>query len=229
MTGELRLAEHLAVGGTDRRQGAAAESDEETLGGHIVPDVVRVLSEPNRPRRLVVGSVDELDPLPLAVCDCDELRVGNDGNALRLPKPGQTLGVTAALEVEHFDRVVSECRDVQSLRDGINAEMIDAALDARKIDRADEGERCLNRCGLKGDESDRRSSQDQSHDYSLPEFDAILPAPTSTSSANRRPLASSSAVPCFHTRMNSISGCSATVWLRMDVTVKSRARNALST
>src|SRR6266850_8471581 len=106
--------------------------------------------------------------------------------------------------------------------------MIDAPLDARKINRADEGEGRLTRRGLKGNECNRCGSEDQSHQYSLLEFDATLAAPAPTSSANRRPFASSRAAPCFHTRMKSDSGCSATVCLRMDVTVKSRARRAFS-
>ena len=45
----------------------------------------------------------------------DELRVGNDRDALRFPKSRHAPDVAAVLQVEHFDRVVSECRDVQSL------------------------------------------------------------------------------------------------------------------
>lgn len=45
MTGEFHLAEHPAVDRADRRQGTAAEADEETLVGHAIPDVIGIISE----------------------------------------------------------------------------------------------------------------------------------------------------------------------------------------
>src|SRR5258708_34764014 len=178
---------------------------------------------------MVVARVDELHPFALTVGNSDELPIGDDSDALRLAKPRQALEVTVALEIHHFDRVVPQRRDIEPLRRDVGRKMIDASLDARKLNRADEGERRLARCGLKGHNCERCERQHEAHDYSLPEFNTTFAAPTSTSSANRSPLARSSAVPCFQTLMNIDSGCSVTVCLRMDVTVKSRLRSALRT
>jgi hypothetical protein len=95
---------------------APAESDEETLGSRIVPDVVGIVSEPNRLGRMVVARIDALD-------------------------------VTVVRQIEHFHRVVAKCRDVQAVRGRFDGQMIDATLDPGKINRGDERERRLARCG----------------------------------------------------------------------------------
>src|SRR5438477_62562 len=48
MTLKLRLADHLAVRGIDGRQRARAVSYEETLRSRIVPDIIRIISKPDR-------------------------------------------------------------------------------------------------------------------------------------------------------------------------------------
>src|SRR6266545_1515493 len=126
---------------------------------------------------MVIARVDELYAFTLAVRDSDELCVRNDHNALRLAKSRHTLDVIAALQVEHFDRVVAESRNVQPLRSQVDSKVIDAPLDAREIDRADQSQRCLTRRGLNGDDCDGRRSQERSHDYSLTESVATFAAP----------------------------------------------------
>ena len=82
-----------------------------------------------------------VDAVALAVGDGDELRIRKDHNALRLAKSRHALDVLTALQIEHFHRVVPECRDVQSLPGSVDRKMIDAAFDATKINRADKGKR----------------------------------------------------------------------------------------
>src|SRR6267142_2295284 len=143
MTGELGFAQHFPVGGADSGEGAAAKAGEETFGGRLVPDIVSVIAEANGPDEMKVGCVKRLQPFALPVRDRDKLRVRHDGDPLRLAKTRQALDVSAGLEIEDFDRIVAECRDEQSLRARIECQMIDAALDARKVDGADQVKRCL--------------------------------------------------------------------------------------
>jgi hypothetical protein len=143
VTSELRFAKHLAVRGVERCQGAAAEADEETFGCRMVPDIVRIVAELDRFGRVIVARVDELDAFTLAVRHGDELCVGDDRNALRLPEPGQAFDVAVVLQIEDFDGVVPERRDVQSLRGRVDGQVIDSSFDAREIDRADKRQRCL--------------------------------------------------------------------------------------
>src|SRR5712671_4249361 len=100
MSGELRFAEDLAIGRAHRRQCAATTTDEETFRNRVVADIVRVIAELDGLGRMIVARVDELHPLTLPVRDRHQLRVGNEGDPLWLPKPRQAPGVTAALQIE---------------------------------------------------------------------------------------------------------------------------------
>ena len=92
---------------------------------------------------MIVTRVDELHAVTLAICDGSRLRVGNNGDALRLLESRQALEVPVAFQVEHFHSVVPERCDIQSLRSRVDRQVIDASLDTREIDRAHEYERHL--------------------------------------------------------------------------------------
>src|SRR5262249_8936218 len=136
------LAEHLRVARTDRRERAAAEPDIEPLRRRIVPHVVRIAAELD-PTAWLKMVVEQLKTLALSVRDCDQLRVGRYGDALRLSKARNALDVRAALQAQHFYGVVAERRDEQALPRGIEREMIDPAFDARQRDRANRHQRFL--------------------------------------------------------------------------------------
>src|SRR2546425_78124 len=147
MTGQLGFAADAAVRWVDGCQRTTSKSDEESLGGHVVPDVVRVVSEANALDRTVVAGVDELHTFTLAVRDGDELRVGKDRDALRLTIARQAFDVSASLDVDHFDGIVPKRRDVQSLRSGVNRQVVEAPLDAGEVNRPDECQGRLARWG----------------------------------------------------------------------------------
>jgi hypothetical protein len=92
---------------------------------------------------MVVSCIDKLDTQALPVGDGDERRVRKDRNALRLAKARQALHVSGRLDVEHFDRSVPERCDVQSLRGRVDRKVVDAPLDARKVNRGNERQRRL--------------------------------------------------------------------------------------
>src|SRR6267378_4302115 len=143
MTGELGFAQHFPIGRADRREGAAAKSDEETLGGRLVSDIVSIVSKADSPDRMKVARVERLHTFALTIGDRDKFRVRHDGDPLRLAKAGQAFDVSTALEIENLHGIVAECRDEQSLCGGVERQMINAAFDSRKIDGADQGERRL--------------------------------------------------------------------------------------
>ena len=164
MAGELGFAQHFPVGGADRSESAAAESDEETLRRRLVSHVVRVVSEADALDRMKVTRVERLHTVALTVGDSDKFRVGYDGDPLRLAKADQAFEVSAALEIENLRGIVAECCDEQSLRARIERQMIDAAFDSRKIDPADQVERSLTSEWLERDQTDNRHRENDSHD-----------------------------------------------------------------
>src|SRR5436305_13726801 len=99
---------------------------------------------------MIVARIEELYAFALAVRDGNELCVRHGSNALRLAESRHALYMTAALQIEHFDRVVPQCRDIQTLSGDVDGEMVAAAFDGRKSNRADQVERCLTPHRLKG-------------------------------------------------------------------------------
>src|SRR6516164_327206 len=132
---ECRLAKNPALGGIYRGKCAACKADVDSSGRCIVPNVVRIVAEANRCARPVIVRADEPHAVALTVGNSNALRIGHDGNALRLPKPWQASYPPSALDVDHFDGVVAERGDVQPLCGKIERKVIDASFDARKIDR----------------------------------------------------------------------------------------------
>jgi len=70
----------------------------------------------------------------LAVSDGNELRVGKERNALRLPKPRQALDVTPVPDIEHLHCVVAKGSDEQPLGRCIDGQVVNATFDFRKLD-----------------------------------------------------------------------------------------------
>src|SRR2546423_14073143 len=110
MSVQLRPAEHLPIGRADRRQGAAAEADEDTVRGRVVPDVVGIVAEANRPGWMEFRAVDELDAFALAIGDGNGLGVRNDGDPLWFSKPWQAFEVSVVFQFDHCVGVVSQRR-----------------------------------------------------------------------------------------------------------------------
>src|SRR5439155_26432933 len=164
MTGELRFADHLAVGRADRRESAAAKSDEKALRRRLVSNVVRIVAEADALDRMKVAHVERLHNVALTVGDRDKFRVRYDGDPLRLAKASQAFDVSAALEIENLHGIVAECPDEQSLRACVERQMINPAFDAREIDRADQVERTLTSEWLERDQTDNRHRENDSHD-----------------------------------------------------------------
>src|SRR6267142_5535512 len=164
MTRELGFAQHSPVGGADRGEGTAAESDEDAFGGRLVSDIVSVISKSNCFDEMEVVRVERLKTFALPVGDRHKFRVRYDGDPLRLAKTCQAFDVSAALEIENLHGIVAECRDGQSLRACVERQMINPAFDARKIDRADRVERTLTSEWLEGDQTDNRHRENDSHD-----------------------------------------------------------------
>jgi hypothetical protein len=64
-----------------------------------------------------------LHALALPVRDCDELRVRDARDALRLAKPGQTSEVRPVRHVHDFDSIVAKCRNEELLSFRVQREM----------------------------------------------------------------------------------------------------------
>ena len=70
----------------------------------------------------------------VAVCDGDDFRIGNNGDALRLPKPRQAPDVTPVPDIEHLHCVVAKGSDEQPLGRCIDGQVVNATFDFRKLD-----------------------------------------------------------------------------------------------
>jgi hypothetical protein len=140
---QLHFTDDLGIRDGDRRESTAPESDIDTPGCRVIPDVIGVVTEPNRRPLTEIIGIQQLHTFSLAIRDRDQAGVRHHGDALRLPKPGQTLQVSAGFHVQHFHRVVPESRDKQMLACRIEGEMIDSSLDPRQFNRTDQRERFL--------------------------------------------------------------------------------------
>src|SRR5437868_2014684 len=152
MAGELDIAELLGVRRIDTRKSAITESNVEPLRRRVIPNVIRIVPEPNGRTCAIVVGVQELETFTLSVRDRHQLRVRHNRDSLRLAEPGDTLNVRASLDVEHFDGVVTESRNEQSLAGRIERQMIDSAFDTWQFDGPCKRERLLRGRQLHGNE-----------------------------------------------------------------------------
>src|SRR4051812_27614495 len=103
-----------------------------------------------------VARVHELDAVAPAVGHRHNVLAKSDSDALRLAEPSETPEVLIALQVKHLHRIVAESRHIKPLRCFVHRKMVDATLDVRKSDRANERQRLLAGCGLKHRTADCR-------------------------------------------------------------------------
>src|SRR5438093_8700724 len=127
MAGEFRLTKRLGVRGIDRDDCAAPIPDVEPSGRRVVADIIGVVAEADHRTASEVVAVQQLQAFALAVRHADNAGVERYGYALRLTKAAKTLQMATRLQVEHFDGVVPERRDEQTLVSGIECQVIDSS------------------------------------------------------------------------------------------------------
>ena len=134
MARQLHLTHDLAVRWIDRCQRPAPEADKQSFGRSIVTNIIGIVTERDRLRRTVLDCIDQLHALAVAVCDGDDFRIGNNGDALRLPKSRQALDVTPVPDIEHLHCVVAKGSDEQPLGRCIDGQVVNATFEFRKLD-----------------------------------------------------------------------------------------------
>src|SRR3954466_11905358 len=102
MSGQLRLAQHLPVDGSDGGKRSVTKADVHALRERVVSDVVGVVTKSNRLRHPVIVA-DELDTVTLTVGDGDQLRIRYRRDSLRLAKSRHAPEMRSALQVNDFE------------------------------------------------------------------------------------------------------------------------------
>src|SRR5262245_36865494 len=104
---------------------------------------------------------EQLQAFTLAVGYGYGSHVCRDGDSLRLAKAWHASDVGAGTDIEDFNRVVAKRSHIEALRRSIVGKVIDAPLDMRQLDGANQRQRLLRRARL-----NRHGAEHQSNDAS---------------------------------------------------------------
>jgi hypothetical protein len=146
MGGKLRGRDDCAVERVDRCQPALPEAHVQPLAQCVIPDVVRVTPDPDRPSAPKVIGPEQLESFTLSIRDGDDMSVRHHRDSLRLAKRREAFDVDAGLKVQHLHCVVAKRGHKQPPT--VGGQMIDAAFDLRHSDGLYERNRRLLRCRL---------------------------------------------------------------------------------
>src|SRR5205085_3390757 len=139
MSAERNIAYVLAFR-TEDGQRAFAVADVNAPARRVVADIIRVPASADSLQSLQRLSVYESDRAVAAVCDNDPAGLRDINYPLRLVEPVDGRRPLALLEINHFQRVVSQSRHEKPLSFEVNGHVINAATHLRKWDAADEAE-----------------------------------------------------------------------------------------
>ena len=155
------LCHLLAGNGVDGIQ-ASYSSHIDTCRRCVVAHVVGIATDVDGPARHQGLCVHQLQRSRIAIGNGDSAEIADECDALRFVEPGQGAEMNRLGGVEHFDRVVAECRDEQPLRRRIEGEMVNPPLYAGQSHRRDlpERGRCLGLRPLTRDDSKRGYTTD---------------------------------------------------------------------